>query len=815
MTISLQRIHLIIFCLILILFSTIGRAEDTPGIFLPNQWTLRPAGVSIPLGDFPINSVISPDGHYLAVLHCGYSSHEIRIINIQDHSTVSAVTVVNLWRGIQFSSDGKYLYASSGADDSLYRWSFNEGNLSSQISWDLRTIPDCPKILYPCGIAIDNKNQFAYIAATYGNRILKLNLQNPKSSPTVLSVLESYNPHAYPYDIVLDSRTNNLYISLWGDKSLLKINLKDPSTKFIHTGSHPNELVLNKDGKRLFVACANSNTVDIVDTQTNKVTERLNSSLYPHIPAGSTPNGIAISPNEKTLLIANADNNNLAVFDISKPGEAASQGYIPTEWYPTGVHFDSQGNILVINGKGGKSLPNPQGPDPVHRTKTDEYIAGLLKGSLSFIAAPDKAQLKEYTRKAYLCSPLREDLLPVHPEANNPIPAQIGDSSPIKYCVYIIKENRTYDQVLGDITTGNGDPNLCIFPEKVTPNHHALVNEFVLLDNFYVESQVSASGHEWTMGAYATDFVAKNWPPSYGGHTKGKIGYKSEGTDPVNDSDAGHLWNKAQEAGITYRSYGEWIRNAGPEGNGKTNDKALKGHFNPYYPGFNLDISDFDRIKVFQSEFATFVDKGTMPQLTIIRLPNDHTHGATKGKKTPISYLAENDLALGMLIDTLSHSPFWKEMAVFIVEDDAQNGSDHVDAHRTVGMVVSPYIKRGQVNHKIYSTASMLRTMELILGLQPMSQFDAAALPMYACFTTQPDTRPYTFKPAQVSLTNKNKPKSPMQKESSRLRFDKEDSNPDILFNEIIWKAVKGADSIMPPPVRAAFVFPQPKPDND
>jgi hypothetical protein len=471
---------------------------------------------------------------------------------------------------------------------------------------------------------------------------------------------------------------------------------------------------------------------------------------------------------------------------------------------------DSAANqLLVANGKGNGSLANPKGPNPTLRgreARHRQYIGGLLPGSLSFIDVPGEAELNEHTRQAYLCSPLRPDLLPVGRESGNPIPAKVGEPSPIQYCIYIIKENRTYDQVLGDMPEGNGEPSLCLFPEKVTPNIHSIAREFVLLDNFYVESEVSADGHAWSMGAYATDFVEKSWPPAYGGHAD--YGYKSEGNDPVADPDEGYLWDRAHEAGITYRSYGEWVSGGGPDCDGTPKAAALKGHINPCYTSYNLNVSDLDRADVFLKDLKEFESRGEFPRLAILRLPNDHTAGTAEGKLTPLAYVAQNDLALGRILEGLSQSPFWKEMAVFVVEDDAQNGPDHVDAHRTVALLAGPFVKRGYVDHTMYSTASMLRSMELILGLRPMSQFDAAARPLYASFSSTPDYSPYTHKPARVSLTEINLRDAPMQRESSQLNLEKEDSNPDVLFNEIIWKAVRGADSEMPAPTRAAFIRP-------
>jgi hypothetical protein len=422
-----------------------------------------------------------------------------------------------------------------------------------------------------------------------------------------------------------------------------------------------------------------------------------------------------------------------------------------------------------------------------------------------------------YSKDAYACSPLRADQGVTAPRPrDNPIPAKAGDPSPIKYCIYVIKENRTYDQVYGDVKEGNGEPSLCLFPEKVTPNHHKLAREFVLLDNFYCDGEVSADGHEWSMGAYATDFVEKVWPLVYRPGDKKKIGYPAEGSYEIATPAGGYVWDRCADAKVSYRSYGEWVENAKKVGDpGKARAKALEDHFDPLFRGFDLDYPDQKRADRFIEELKGFEEKGEMPRLVILRLPNDHTAGTKVGSPTPTAYVADNDLALGRVVEAVSKSKFWKETAIFVVEDDAQNGPDHVDAHRTVALVVSPWTKRKHVDSTMYSTSSMLRTMELILGLKPMSQFDAAARPMYNSFAAKPDEAPYAHVVPKVDLEEKNTRRAFGAKLSEKFDFTKEDQADDLLFNEVIWRSVKGADSAMPPPVRAAFVFPHLKKDKD
>ena len=422
-----------------------------------------------------------------------------------------------------------------------------------------------------------------------------------------------------------------------------------------------------------------------------------------------------------------------------------------------------------------------------------------------------------FTRTVYACSPLKTqiDQPPVARPAGHPVPAQVGVKSPIEHCIYIIKENRTYDQVFGDLPEGNGEPSLCLFPEAVTPNHHALVREFVVLDNFYAEAEVSADGHEWSMGAYATDYVEKTWPLSYRGDRR--VPYPAEGALAIARPAGGYLWDRAKEKGLTYRSYGEFTRNGAKPGDPTTTKvEALIGHIDEGFRGYDLAYPDAKRADRFLAELAGFEKTGEMPRLIIMRLPNDHTSGTRPNTPTVTAMVADNDLALGRVVEGLSKSRFWPKLAIFVVEDDAQNGSDHVDAHRTVALAISPYIKKHSVDSTMYSTSSMLRTMELILGLDPMSQFDAAARPMANSFALTPDLAPYTHRPARVDLNAKNTRETPNAELSMTLDLDEaEDQADDLVFNEIIWQAVRGANSVMPAPVRSAFILPRPKPPGE
>jgi hypothetical protein len=542
------------------------------------------------------------------------------------------------------------------------------------------------------------------------------------------------------------------------------------------------------------------------------------------VPAGNTPNSLALSPDGEHLFVANANINTVAVFEVEEAGKARSLGFIPVGWYPTSVRVAPDGKSLIVaNGKGLISKANRHGPQPGRKNpmNLDEYIGGLFQGTLSFIELRKgeafTRKLAEWTGRAFECVPDTEAKISALDLEGSPIPRKTGDPTPIKYCIYIVKENRTYDQILGDLGRGNGDPTLTLFGEKITPNHHALAREFVCLDNFYVESEVSADGHEWTMGAYATDFVEKHWPIVYGHNARKKLPYPAEGTvDHIARPAGGYLWDRCIEAGVTFRSYGEWVEDGKtPDDPGAPKVPALEGRIDPKFRSFDMDYPDVKRAERFISELKRCEQEGKMPRMQVVRLPNDHTSGTSPGKPTPTAHVADNDLAFGQIIEALTHSKFWPELAIFVVEDDAQNGPDHVDAHRTIAYAISPYIKRGSVDSTLYSTSSMLRTMELILGLKPMSQFDATAMPMFASFQKEPDLTPYKCRPVEVDMSATNERIAWGAQESLKMDFTKEDAADDLLLNEVIWRSVRGAESPMPAPRRAAFVFTKAEEDGD
>ncbi len=791
------------------LAQTPGKIAATNQVLLPNGWKLSPAGRALPLGDLPLNMQISASGRLMAVTNNGQSTQSIQLIDPKTERQLDERIIKKAWYGLAFSHDEKTLYASGGNDNRILAYAIKDNKIGAADTIKLGESWPKDKIC-TTGIAVNKSNTRLYTVTKEDSALYVID-------PASRRVIKRIKLAAEAYSCILSPDEKTLYISIWGGEEVSCYSTVTCTVTSIKTGSHPNELLLNKKGTLLFVANANDNSVSIINTITRKTLEVVSTSLYPTRLTGSTTNGLALSPNEKTLYIANADNNCLAVFDITKPGNSQSRGFIPVGWYPTNVK--TLGNkIFVANGKGFTSMANPKGPQPVKKADNsgyqkgavnsrEQYIGGLFKGTLSIIDAPAEPQLKAYTKQVYANTPFNNKIAATAAgEAGNPIPRKRGEKSPIKHVFYIIKENRTYDQVLGDMPQGNGDTSLCIFGQKVTPNHHAIAGEFALLDNFYVDAEVSADGHNWSTAAYATDFIEKTWPTSYGGRGGN---YDSEGTRKVGDPRDGYIWDYCKRAGVTYRTYGEFADD------GKPNIKVLKDHYCLQAPSFDLDITDIKRSEVWAHDFDSLLAINAVPQFNTIRICNDHTSGQKKGAISPIAAVADNDQGIGRFLDHLSHSSIWKESVVFILEDDAQNGPDHIDAHRSPVFVAGPYVKRNAVVHSMYSTSGVLRTIELILGLPPMSQYDAAAMPLYECFTSKPDFSPYNAKPAQVNLEQRNIADNKSSLRSAHFNFAKEDAVPDLDLNEVIWKYVKGENATMPAPKRSAFVILEKKKKDD
>jgi YVTN family beta-propeller protein len=787
-----------------------GKIEHTGQVLLPNGWKLSPAGRTLALGamsDLPLNLQISKSGDLMAVTNNGQSTQSVQLIDPRNEKVLDEKELKKSWYGIAFSPDERHLYVSGGYDNWVLDFPIQDNRLGTPDTIRLGA-PYPKERTCPTGMVADKSGKRLFVVTKGDSALFEIDTRTR-------TIIKRVALPGMGYSCLLSPDEKKLYISLWTSAVVAVYDIAGGRMgSTIETGQHPNELLLNKKGTRLFVANANDNTVSIINTKSGKVTETVATTLYPTRLAGSTTNGLALSSNEKILYIANADNNYLAVFDVSSDGNSKSLGFIPVGWYPTNVKTLND-KIIVANGKGTSSFANPRGPQPFQKENAvgehvgpkangrEQYIGGLFKGVLCFIDKPDEAQLKTYTQQVYANTPFTDKKLQLADgEDGNPVPRKVGDPSPIKHVFYIIKENRTYDQVLGDMPEGNGDTSLCLFPERITPNQHFLARHFVLLDNFYVDAEVSEDGHNWSMGAYATDVIEKTWPTNYSSRGPGYGDYAGAPND-------GWIWDDAKRTGISYRTYGEF------GAYGRADIESLKGHTARYSPGFNMKIQDQVRADGWIRDFDSLAAINAVPALNTIRVSDDHTSGLQKGQYSPIAAVADNDLAVGRIVEHLSQSPVWKESVVFILEDDAQAGPDHVDAHRSPAYVVGPFVKRNTVNHTMYSTSGILRTIELILGMPPMSQYDASALPLYECFTSTPDNTDYAVIPAKVDINERNVADNESSRRSAKFNLAKEDAVPDKEMNEVIWKAVKGENAVMPTPKRSAFVILEKKKDRD
>jgi YVTN family beta-propeller protein len=788
---------------------------DAGRVTLPNGWSLTPVGKQIGLGDLPLNMAISNNKKWMAITNNGQSNHSIELIDLAKGKKVDSLFIAKAWYGLAFSANDQHLYVSGGHDNQVNKYQLTNNKLQLVDSFILGK--PWPNPIGTAGLDIEETiHNKLFVVTKEARSLFVFDL----ATKTLISKL-ALGAEAYACKISTDKK--NLYISLWGAKKVLVYNIQESKISAeILVGDHPNELLLNKKGTNLFVANSQDNTVSIIDTKTNQVVETLNAALYPDAPSGSTSNGLALSQDEKTLYIANADNNCLSVFDVSDITKSKSKGFIPVGWYPTNVKVLGK-KVYVTNGKGLTSYANPFGPNPVNKqqvvlshaadsTKPQDvqYIGSLFKGTLSILDEPSATQLANFSKAVYKNTPYtKAKELQTEGEAGNPIPMKVGDKSPIKHVFYIIKENRTYDQVMSDVKGGNGDTSLLLFGDHFTPNQHKIARDYVLLDNFYVDAEVSADGHNWSMGAYANDYVEKNWPANYGG--KGGT-HGTSATLKIGNNKDGFIWDFCAKNNVSYRSYGEFVSD---DFGTRPRLESLKGHAAAFSP-YGLAVRDTVRFRQWKKDFDSLVAIQAVPAFNTVRMGNDHTEGMRAGRPTPYAHVADNDLAVGMFIDHLSKSPIWKESVVFILEDDAQNGPDHVDAHRSPAYVVGPYVKRNYVDHTMYTTSGMLRTMELILGLPPMTQYDAAATPMWRSFTNKADITQFNHLPSSIDLNEKNPINTKgtaVAKLSEKYDWSKEDRVPDLVMNEILWQGIKGKPA--PSPVRAAFVKEQPKADKD
>jgi YVTN family beta-propeller protein len=755
----------------------------------------------VPVGDLPLNMIVTKDERYAILSNSGMSENSLSVVDIENLKEVQRVQLNTTWRGLAFNGDESKLFVSGGNNNYVYVLTFSNGMLTLQ---DSLTITDPhfsnEESLSITGLDFSPRFNSLYVVSKESNAFYVYNLDSGK-------VVTQINLGFKCFDIKINHAQSTAYVSVWGNATVAEVDLNTLKVKYlIHTGEHPCDLVLTSDDKYMYVTNANNNTTSVLDLTSHKEIEKLNSALSPDLPFGSTPDAVCIDEKDNRVFIGNADNNYLAVFDVSDKGKSRSLGFIPTGWYPTACNFLSSGKLLVANGKGITSLANPDGPNPFRKSnpRSTTYIGYLLKGTLSVIDNPDAGALAKYSQQVYNNTPFKTRI--ITNGGQSVIPIDHKTASPvIKHVFYIIKENRTYDQIYGDIPSGNGDSSLCLFGEKNTPNQHTLVKHYTLYDNFYADAEVSADGHNWSTAAYATDYVEKLWPVLYG--NRGGT-YDFEGGVDIAVPSSGYIWNNVLMHGLSFRNYGEFVDGDNKDAAGlySPRDNYLLPYTDREYPGFNSKISDVERFKIWEKDLDNMIKKNDVPNLSIMRLPNNHTQGTRPGELTPQAYIAQNDYALGMIVDKISHSPIWKESIIFVVEDDAQAGSDHVDAHRSCLMVISPYVKKNFVDHTMYSTSSVLKTIELVLGIPPMTQYDLSAFPIVNSISDEADLTPYTFIEPSIDMNKKNLASAYGSKRSMEFDLSREDAAPEQELNEIIWKSVKGENSIMPPPVRSAFV---------
>ncbi|MBI5383753.1 MAG: beta-propeller fold lactonase family protein [Verrucomicrobia bacterium] len=864
-------------------FSTqehVGRASPQRS-YTPTNQRLTPAGLQVELpGLRPQALALSPDGRILVTAG---KTHDLVVVDPvsgkllqrvplpsedQDKEPADTVSTHILspdpdgqlsFTGLAFSPDGTRLYLAN-VNGSIKVFAVDKANqITGLFSMPLPEVKTRRRIDdIPAGLALSPDGRKLYVALNLSNRLVELDAATGR-------VLRLWDVGVAPYDVVLAG--HKAYVSNWGGRrpdthsvtgpagrgtrvrvdpvrhiasegSVSVIELAEargqrsevstnasrplPASEELLTGLHASAMVLSPDGRHVVVANAASDTLSVIDTRTDQIVETIWTRQNPSDLFGASPTALAFDKSGKMLFVCNGTQNAIAVVKFD-PGESKLLGLVPVGWFPGAIVHDARRHALyVANIKG------------IGDQKTKDKTSGGLgfnshqyHGSLSLLPVPSERALATHTHRALgnMRYPLlAEAKLPARPgQPPRPVPERVGEPSVFRHVVYVIKENRTYDQVLGDMPEGNGDPSLCIFGERISPNHHRLAREFVLLDNTYCSGILSADGHQWADTAFATDYMERSFagfPRSY------PDGMEDDDTDALAYSPAGFIWDNAIAHGKTLRDYGEfaitrkaWTDPArrgqptftnhwrefveGPKELRVWSDPAIES-LRPYLctntVGWDMDVPDVWRAAQFMKELKQFEQAGQFPNLTLICLPNDHTSGTKAGKPTPAAHVADNDLALGQIVEAISRSRFWKETCIFVIEDDPQNGWDHVSGYRTVAFVISPWTKRGQVVSTQYNQTSVLRTMELILGLPPMNQMDATATPMFDCFAAAPDFTPYTALTNNVPLDQLNAPakelSDPLLRRhayaSARLPLDQVDQCPEDLLNRILWHAMKG-----------------------
>jgi YVTN family beta-propeller protein len=785
------------------------------GQTLPSTQVLLIAGRRLEFKGRPVDLALSPDGRTLFVKNM----KSLLVVNAASWTLSQSLDYAGSGaslHGIAVSHDGSRVYVT-GSDKELYEWRVSSNGV---VSFS-RTIA-CPAGSDPCGLALSPDGTTAYVCLSVSNTLAVVNLLNG-------TVSQQIRVGIAPWNVVLSPDGGTAYVSDWGGRFPAGDEMTAPSagTKVVvdnrgvastgvvsfvdlHTGVesaqvpvnlHPCDLALSHDGRTLFVANANSDTVTAIDTQTRTARETILIRPDPALPFGSEPDGLALSPDGTTLFVASAGNNAVAVMKLADARNPKSrvEGFFPTDWFPGAVVVD-RSFAYVANVKG---LGTRDGQPAAAYYKSSDYL-----GTVNRIPIPSGGALKTSTarvvengRIAQMKSALqaaRQNQAPV------PVPARAGEPSVFKHVLYILKENKTYDQVFGDIPRGNGRSNLCIYPRSITPNHHALALQYVLLDNYYCNGVNSADGHSWSTEANTTDHLEK----SFGGFVRSY----TFGDDPLTYSSTGFIWNNVLQHGLTFRNYGEFDYASVPGGaswrqiytdftNGahsiafaqNIGVASLRPYSSTNVPGWDLDIPDVVRAYGFIKELHAAESAGAWAAFHFLYLPNDHTGG----QPPPRAQVADNDLSLGRVVEAVTRSAFGSNTVIFVVEDDPQSGYDHVDGHRSLCLVISPYTKRAQTVSTFYNQAGVLHTMEQILGLPPMNQQDAMSPLMFECFDNTADFTPYTALPNQIDLVNGGAARLSSRvlhyfRKVQKMDFSRPDRIDEDAFNRYIWYSIKG-----------------------
>ena len=811
------------------------------GILVPSNQMIRPAGFQVYMPGRPVDLALSQDGKLLFVKNM----NSLDLVRLNDRTILQSLPYKHSgasFSGICLSPNGHQVFITNSTDR-IYIAKLNESNI---MDWGDPVILPKPAIggqPVPGGMDMNQAGSTIYVTLSRNNALAVVHL---KDSTEIIQIPVGIAP----YTVIVASPTK-AYVSNWGGRlphegeptyntsgsqvlvdpktgianngTISVIDLeKNVQAKSIEVGLHPSGMVLSPSHDKLYVACANSDIISVIDTKTDRVIDTISVHLRKDVPFGSAPNALAISPDGNYLYAANGTENALSVIQTGTPGHIL--GNIPTGWYPGSVLMNKTGTTLYVANVKGVGSRN-------QKTNRAGFNSHDHMGTVSIIPVPDKRTLAEMTavvhRNNYYAQML-EKLEPGSGKGKKKVPVPVGPNqiSVFKHVVYIIKENRTYDQVLGDMPEGNGDTSLVEFGKHISPNHHLLASSFVLMDNFNCSGVLSADGHQWTDEAYVTDYLEK----SFGGFERS---YPYDGDDALAYASSGFIWDNVLEHGLTFRDYGEFVKTIIEPGDAKFIDiyndlksgsnqikiqaKANLEQLGPYicpdYAGFTNTVPDASRVTAFLKEFKTYEKNNDLPNFIIMELPNDHTSGTRPGRPTPEAAVADNDLALGQIVDAISHSKFWKETCIFVTEDDPQAGLDHVDGHRTVGYVISPYTKRGKVISTYYSQINMVRTIENILGLPPMNQLDLNADPMLDCFTNKPDYTPYNAVKNNIPLDQLNPDLEQLNrvggaqlywaKKSLEQDLDDVDRIDEEIFNRIIWHAVKGYDRPYPADVES------------